>query len=248
MNFYHSTAQNQRSGRSLVTVLGALLLVVALAVVIAPQARAHDVLISTKPAEGASIKMLPEQVKVTMSANLTKTGAVIKVVGPDGEQWDEQDTSVSGTDAVVSLREGGPAGEYQVTWRVVSSDGHPVSGEYTFATSQDAGGNGTQKPADPVAPEEPAVNQDAADPTVPPAPQDPDGATGSESDTGDAGEDDVVIDEPTHDPADESVERSSDSDSGTSWGRVGLIALLGALLGVGLYFVVSARRRDKEND
>ncbi|SNS92013.1 CopC domain-containing protein [Micrococcales bacterium KH10] len=240
MNFYHSTAQNQRSGRSLVTVLGALLLVVALAVVIAPQARAHDVLISTKPAEGASIKTLPEQVKVTMSANLTKTGAVIKVVGPDGEQWDEQDTSVSGTDAVVSLREGGPAGEYQVTWRVVSSDGHPVSGEYTFTTSRDAA---EPEPDTAVTPDEPSSDQEAVDPTEPPVAPEPDDAQGS-----DPGEDQPIIDEPIEEPNDDQPEGTQEAENDASWSRVAIIALIGVVIGIGLYFFRSTRRRAKSDN
>src|SRR5699024_10824890 len=31
-----------------------------------------------------------------------------------------------------------PAGEYSVDWRVVSADGHPISGEFTFTVTEQA--------------------------------------------------------------------------------------------------------------
>lgn len=39
------------------------------------------------------------------------------------------------------LRGPAPAGQYRVLWRVTSADGHPVSGQFTFAANEPGGGN-----------------------------------------------------------------------------------------------------------
>jgi len=38
------------------------------------------------------------------------------------------------------LKAGGPAGQYTVAWRVVSSDSHPIEGTFTFTASSAADG------------------------------------------------------------------------------------------------------------
>jgi len=65
------------------------------------------------------------------------------------------------------LDEGLPPGEYTVAWHVVSSDGHPIDGEFTYAVE------GSAEPTDTTdaATEEPETSTQEAEPT-----QAPDGA------------------------------------------------------------------------
>lgn len=104
-----------------------------LAPVAAVSASAHDTLVQSDPASGAAVSSL-DRIELTFSADpLGADGAdLIQVKGPDGRYYETACPDLNGTDvtAPVAL---GPAGEYEVLWRIVSSDGHPVGGSYGFS-------------------------------------------------------------------------------------------------------------------
>ncbi len=96
-------------------------------------AAAHASLVRTDPAAGATIATAPTEVSLTFSENVG-TGYVA-VTAPSGERV--QTSNVRTVDGVLSA-EVAPSeerGRYTVAYRVVSADGHPVSGEFTFTTT-----------------------------------------------------------------------------------------------------------------
>lgn len=115
---------------------GAAVAVVALLAVAAP-ASAHDELVSTTPALDEQLTAAPEQVVLTFSNNLLElegnSGTAMTVVDESGSDWVEGAPVVSVDTVTVPLKSGMPNGSYTVTWKVVSSDGHPTSGEYAFS-------------------------------------------------------------------------------------------------------------------
>ncbi|MBS1697911.1 MAG: copper resistance protein CopC [Actinobacteria bacterium] len=100
-------------------------------------ASAHDALDSTDPASGSTVKTL-SAVTLTFSADPLGTDgtAVIQVIGPDKKYYETACPDLSGpvASSPVAL---GAAGTYEVLWRVVSSDGHPISGSSTFSYAPD---------------------------------------------------------------------------------------------------------------
>ncbi|BAJ73092.1 uncharacterized protein, homolog of Cu resistance protein CopC [Microbacterium testaceum StLB037] len=123
--------------RSLSTVLASLVLaVVALFVLPAAPAFAHDELVSTDPAADAVLDALPGQITFTYSADiLTEEGtAVVEVTDADGASLTEGAPVVSGTDVTQTLA-GAASGPVTVVWRVVSSDGHPIDGTFSFTVN-----------------------------------------------------------------------------------------------------------------
>jgi len=113
--------------------VASLLLAVAGVAVTALPASAHDQLISTSPADGATVDRLPSEVTLTFGQVVLDTdgGTRVKVTDASGATISTGPTVV--TDNVVSQRvAGGAAGTVTVLWRVVSADGHPVSGEFSF--------------------------------------------------------------------------------------------------------------------
>ncbi|SDM13505.1 copper resistance CopC family protein [Microbacterium azadirachtae] len=114
-----------------------------LAVSGAAAASAHDTLDGTDPAQGSTVTSL-SAVSLTFSADpLGTDGAtVIQLIGPDKKYYETACPDLNGpvVSSPVAL---GPAGTYEVLWRVVSSDGHPISGSYTFTYAPD----GTATPA-----------------------------------------------------------------------------------------------------
>ncbi|MFB2556575.1 copper resistance CopC family protein [Herbiconiux liangxiaofengii] len=102
----------------------------------AAPASAHDSLSGSTPGDGESVTVDPGSVVLTFSESLltvggTTDGFAVQVV--DSEGLHHESGCVTITDATVSAPIAlGDAGGYQVIWQVVSSDGHPTSGQYGF--------------------------------------------------------------------------------------------------------------------
>lgn len=131
-----------------------LVVVVALAAALltAQSASAHDVLISTSPADGASIGATPATVTLTFDQPALKVGTALKITGPTGEVTDGTATLIN-NEVHQAIAPGAPAGRYRVDWRVTSADGHPVSGTFTFtSTTAGAGHASTTPPTRTVGP------------------------------------------------------------------------------------------------
>ncbi|MEV4098410.1 copper resistance CopC family protein [Streptosporangium saharense] len=141
--------------RRLLTVL--LLASAALLSVVTP-AQAHNVLIGSDPENGASLATAPERITLTFDQAVRQGFAQISVTGPGGTRWEEGKTTVSGEKVSVEVRPLGPAGQYVAGYRILSSDGHPVSGKVTFTLT--AAGTGTPAQAAPGASAAPAQAPD----------------------------------------------------------------------------------------
>jgi copper resistance protein C len=103
--------------------------------VFAYPAKSHDLLIEIQPVAGAVITEGSFEAKLTFNNPLlvvegeTNAELATKLVGSD--EWKNQDVFVADQvlTAQISLSE---AGDYDLRWKVVSSDGHPISGDSTF--------------------------------------------------------------------------------------------------------------------
>lgn len=114
----------------------AALLLAASAVLItvpALPAWAHNSLVATTPAEGAVVTEQPGTISLETNDDLLDVGdgSAIRVQGPDGRYYGDGCTVVVGATAETRAELGTP-GEYTVTWQVVSTDGHPISGTWAF--------------------------------------------------------------------------------------------------------------------
>ncbi|WAC68261.1 copper resistance CopC family protein [Microbacterium sp. SL75] len=147
--------------RTVPAVLAAGLLAAAALLVPALPAAAHDELVSTDPAAGATLESLPSQITLSYSADiLTDAGAtVIEVTDSAGASLANGAPAVSGTEVTQALA--GPAsGTVTVKWRVVSSDGHPIDGDFAFAVP--AAAPTPTATATPTASASPAATESAA--------------------------------------------------------------------------------------
>jgi methionine-rich copper-binding protein CopC len=128
---------------------GVVMLVSAAALVLgtAP-AWAHSRLESSDPASGSSIASGPRQVSLTFNEPLQPGFTVITVIGPDGNDYHSGDPAEVDDTVSVSVLPLGPAGTYKIGYRVVSADGHPVSGNIPFTLT--TAGPGSPKAAPPI--------------------------------------------------------------------------------------------------
>lgn len=108
-------------------ILSSLLLLVLL--FIAPVAHAHAQLQKSLPTAEAVIAALPDSVTLTFSEPVAPL--VLRWILPDGREVDAE-ASLRGNDLVVVPTEAG-TGSYLLSWRVASTDGHPMAGVLVFA-------------------------------------------------------------------------------------------------------------------
>jgi Uncharacterized protein, homolog of Cu resistance protein CopC len=101
-----------------------------LAVVSAAPASAHASLVRTSPADRSSVAAAPKTVSFTFDEDI-RVPSVILVTDANGASVADGKTSV--VDNIVSIGVGITSpGNYTAVYRVVSADGHPVSGRISF--------------------------------------------------------------------------------------------------------------------
>jgi methionine-rich copper-binding protein CopC len=128
------------SARRLTTVpiaLAAALLTVFLILSSPLPASAHDALTASSPAADSTVETLPAELTLTFSAKLIDGEGSTEVVVTDaaGDSVTDGPATVNGAIVTQPLVSEADAGVYRVIWKVVSSDGHPTSGEFSFTVA-----------------------------------------------------------------------------------------------------------------
>jgi len=157
----------------------------AAAVTSAAPASAHASLVKATPADGATLTSAPSQVVLQFDDPISSSFATLVVTGPDGHDVTTGKPSVSGSTLTGHLEDGLPAGAYRTAFRVVSDDGHPVTGQLRFTLRLPAtaapSASAPASPGGPAAPPSPtsAAPTPAAGPSGVPesAPADSAGST-----------------------------------------------------------------------
>ncbi|MFV0375213.1 copper resistance CopC family protein [Microbacterium sp.] len=111
---------------------GIVAVVVAIVLVTAPAASAHADLLSSSPKTGEALASAPTEVTLQFTADVMTVGAAVVVADGDGTDWTAGDPVIDGAVVTVPLREGMPDSGYELRWRVVSSDGHPIADVIPF--------------------------------------------------------------------------------------------------------------------
>lgn len=114
------------------------------------EASAHAELVSTDPAEGAVLPEGPQQVHLTFGDTVDPGVASVQVTGSDGTHWESGPAQGAGSSLIEHLRPQAPAGQYTVNYRVVSDDGHPVTGMVRFTVGSPGGPASGASPAAPA--------------------------------------------------------------------------------------------------
>lgn len=126
----------------------------------AAPAVAHTGLLSSDPADGSTLSIAPDAVSLVFSEDIDAQFASVTIVGADGRSYQTGTVSTNGGEVRTAVSPLSAAGRYQVGYRVVSEDGHPVQGAVSFTLTTP--GAGSVAAAPPTA---------AAPPSTAPAPQ-----------------------------------------------------------------------------
>lgn len=156
----HATPRTAAHGAWLALLIALILTPLAGA---ALPAHAHDVLIDSDPASGSTVDAMPEKVTLEFNNEIITIGATIVATGPDGSDIAEGEPQISGNAVTQALTGDAQPGEYQIAWRVVSSDGHPIQGLVTFTL---AGDDTAAAPQASASPTQPAATAASATPSA----------------------------------------------------------------------------------
>jgi copper resistance protein C len=133
--------------RSLAAALAVAVLTLSTVGVLATPASAHDQLVASDPAEGAVVAASPDQVTLTFSDEVLGLGGVVIVADRRGTNWADGDLEISANRVTQRLEPGAPDGAYQIRWRVVSADGHPISDVVNYSVGEAAAAPITTSPS-----------------------------------------------------------------------------------------------------
>lgn len=138
--------------RAMLLVVLASVLALAAAAGLAGPAAADVGLVSSDPADGAELSARPEQVRLMFSGELQTEFAAV-VVTVNSEPIGKPRVSVAGDVVSVVFAEGAPnpapgqAASWEVAYRVVAADGHPVTGTVEFSVDEQPGPPAAASPA-----------------------------------------------------------------------------------------------------
>ncbi|WP_062347310.1 copper resistance CopC family protein [Herbidospora yilanensis] len=131
----------------------ALVLLATAALWPASAAQAHDVLKSSNPKENAKVESLTEVVlEFSNSVRFPK----VVVNGPDDKNYASGEAERDGHKVIQAVSGPLPAGKYVIAYRIVSSDGHPRTGEVPFTVT--APESPTSEPSEAVADSSPSAS------------------------------------------------------------------------------------------
>jgi copper transport protein len=120
---------------------GLLVLPAAVALALPAAAWAHAALLRTVPEASRTINRAPPEVGLTYSEPVAPRFAIVSVTDAAGRQVTSgQPAAAPGApQTLVTPLRRVPEGWYLVFWRVISADGHPVRGAFTFAVGPNPG-------------------------------------------------------------------------------------------------------------
>jgi copper transport protein len=95
-------------------------------------AAAHAELVNTTPANGDQLTRPPTQIQMTFTESVNLVDDGIRLVDHVGATVPTREPTVDAQTVTWPMPAELPEGPYVVTWRVVSADGHPISGAFSF--------------------------------------------------------------------------------------------------------------------
>ena len=110
----------------------------AITVLGAPTAWAHADLVETSPAQGEVISEAPASIVLRFNEEPLEAMVDVVITDATGEVVAMDAAEASGTEVVMPWPGAIGTGDYTVAYRVVSADGHPITGTFGFTYTGDA--------------------------------------------------------------------------------------------------------------
>jgi len=111
--------------------IAALVGVIGLTFFIASPALANS-LVATSPIAGATLKVAPSAVTISVEITPMDMGNEITVTDPAGRRVDDGTLTVAGNDLIVGMKPIKESGTYKVSYSIISEMDIPLDGSFVF--------------------------------------------------------------------------------------------------------------------
>jgi methionine-rich copper-binding protein CopC len=99
-------------------------------------AAAHSLLLESSPAAGATVDASPRELALRFNNRIEKRLSRIRLVDERGEGQDLAVATDGAADRLTAPVPSVKPGRYRVEWQVLSTDGHVVTGRYSFTVAR----------------------------------------------------------------------------------------------------------------
>ena len=89
-------------------------------------------LVATSPIAGATLKVAPSAVTITVEVTPMDMGNEITVTDPDGRRVDDGTLTVAGNDIIIGMKPITESGAYKVSYNILSEMDVPLVGSFNF--------------------------------------------------------------------------------------------------------------------
>ncbi|MEU4455342.1 copper resistance CopC family protein [Nocardioides sp. NPDC023903] len=146
-----STRGSQRLATAFAATIFALSFLIPILFAAAP-ASAHAHLVKSLPSAGAVLAAGPSEVVLTFDQPIQAFPGAngMVVTGPESSHWACGRARINGNTLTASMGEVGPPGRYQIHYRVLGADGHPITGSVPINIRRSASNASTASTASTV--------------------------------------------------------------------------------------------------
>ena len=127
----------------------------------AAPAWAHEALVASEPAAGAVLIAAPPYLRLTFSGDVVDAAPSVVLRDGAGGDVPAGQPRVDGPTVLLPIEQQLSNGGYAVEWRIVSSDGDPVSGSFAFTVEAPVAATPAPVPSPAAGPPVPEANSRA---------------------------------------------------------------------------------------
>ena len=118
--------------------LFSIVTVLSLTIMFSVQAFAHSYLSGSSPADGEVLTEAVQEITLNFNGNIME-GSFLTIETIDGEEINVTNINIGDGYLTSVLAEPLTNNEYIVNWSIISADGHPLEGTYSFAVNAPIG-------------------------------------------------------------------------------------------------------------
>jgi methionine-rich copper-binding protein CopC len=128
-----------------------------------PSAAAHTSLKGSNPKDGTSLSEAPDQIQLDFTEPIRTQLTRVSVRGPGDQRFEAGGAQSTATQVTQPLHPLGAAGKYEILFRVVALDGHPLVGTVRFTLTRPGPADAGNSPGGATPSPETAADGNSAD-------------------------------------------------------------------------------------
>lgn len=177
---------------------------------------AHSHIEGSNPEDGEVVTEALQEIVLTFDGSVEE-GSTVEVTTAEGQPIEVEEIAIDENTVTATIANSLSNGEYQVDWDIISADGHPLDGGFSFTMN---------------APEEEAADEEEAGDT----------AEADEEEVTEAPTEATEDEETTESPEQSTQDQDTDTEEGSSSIVIVLVVLLVIIVAGGVMYFIKKRK------